>query len=261
VATAPASVAEKRSARPLALWERAAATVVGLAVLVFAIVAIFDHRDNDTGSVGLLAIATLFLIIAITNSTIVSAKIAGNEFVFADATRQAIEATQKAGVALAISPASKKAAGARVGRNVELLKGARVLWVDDRPANNAAIVKLFRDAGAIVQTPVANAEALALLRSDHYDVVISDVGRDVGPDKDDPDAKLMGLDFADEVMELRGQKVILYAARFNPLTYPELSDTERVALAKRVERSTFGRTNRPDELIHLVFDTLERRET
>jgi CheY-like chemotaxis protein len=128
------------------------------------------------------------------------------------------------------------------------------LWTDDHPEYNAAIVELLRRFGTVVETPRSNADGLALLRASRYDVAISDVSRD----NEGPDSDLKGLEFAEQVFNGWGMRVLLFTARFNPATVPNKSDQERLALVRLVQRCVFGITNRTDEALHLILDILER---
>lgn len=56
----------------------------------------------------------------------------------------------------------------------------RILWVDDNPGNNEAHRQLFRAHKIGVYSVTNSADALTLLSLEHYNVVISDMGRDRG---------------------------------------------------------------------------------
>jgi hypothetical protein len=94
----------------------------------------------------------------------------------------------------AVGQAAKRSVLDRLQRNSELLSRARILWTDDHPEYNTAIVELLRRFGAAVETPRSNAEGLALLQASRYDVVISDVARD----NEGPGSNLKGLEFAEQ---------------------------------------------------------------
>jgi signal transduction histidine kinase/CheY-like chemotaxis protein len=64
-------------------------------------------------------------------------------------------------------------APARTGR---MLKGLRVLVVDDEPRVREAITLVLRDAGSKVTTASSAAEAFAALRDGRWDAVVSDIG-------------------------------------------------------------------------------------
>jgi CheY-like chemotaxis protein len=153
-----------------------------------------------------------------------------------------------------VGQAAKRSVLDRLQRNSELLSRARILWADDHPEYNTAIVQLLRKFGATVETPKSNADGLELMRASRYDVVISDVARD----NEGPGSNLKGLEFAEHVFNSWGIRVLLFTARFDPTTVPGKTDQERLALVRLVERCVFGITNRTDEALHLILDVLER---
>ena len=143
---------------------------------------------------------------------------------------------------------AKRGILARLARNADLLSRARLVWVDDHPENNTSIVELLTRFGATVDTPTSNDAA------NRYDVVLSDVGRDqVGND-----AARKGITLATAVFDRFQKQTILFTARFDPLKLPGATDAEKIALAIEVNRTVFGRTNRYDEVLHLILDVLER---
>jgi len=146
----------------------------------------------------------------------------------------------------------------RLDRNADLVREARILWVDDLPANNAALIELLRKIGARIDTAETNDAAFALMRSNRYDAIISDVGRDVGPDAKSERRNLMGIDFAEEVFDTWGQRPLLFVTRFAPTRLPNATADEKLHVTQLVDRTTFGRTNRYDEALHLILDMLER---
>lgn len=58
-----------------------------------------------------------------------------------------------------------------------LLMNRSILWVDDRALNNIFETRIFKRLGASIVSARTTEEALALLRADKFDVVISDVHR------------------------------------------------------------------------------------
>ncbi|MGI2259969.1 response regulator [Shewanella sp. GXUN23E] len=68
---------------------------------------------------------------------------------------------------------------------------ARVLWVDDHPENNLAEREYLQRQGMAVYTAANTSDALMLLAMYHYDVVISDMGR-----QDEP---LAGMKLVDQM--------------------------------------------------------------
>jgi CheY-like chemotaxis protein len=142
----------------------------------------------------------------------------------------------------------------RLQRQADRLRTARILWVDDHPENNTPITTLLREYGAAVDAPRTNATALGLLSAAAYDVIITDVARD----NEGPNSAMMGIELARSVFDRYHKKTVLFTARFDPVTLPGLTDTERLALVAETEKTVFGRTNRTDEALHLILDVLER---
>jgi DNA-binding NarL/FixJ family response regulator len=112
-------------------------------------------------------------------------------------------------------------------------------------------VDLLHRFGATVDTALSNEQALALLKSARYDLVITDVGRD-------QEGPLAGIDLAEAVHRDTNQQVV-FTRVFNPATVPHFSAEDRLVMVKRVQQSVFGTTSRIDEDLHYVLDLLERR--
>lgn len=156
--------------------------------------------------------------------------LAGVEIEFRNSLEQAAENREQV-----LPPADLGHASLRLARSTELVKGARILWIDDQPEKNRHEIALLEKAGARVDVQESSEAARGALRRIRYDVVISDVARG-----DDPKA---GLTFAEELAEQGGAPpVILYVDE----------------VRKPVPASAFGITRRPDELLHLVLDVLAR---
>jgi DNA-binding response OmpR family regulator len=83
---------------------------------------------------------------------------------------------------------------------------ATILWVDDHPSNNSQQVADFRKNQIAVHLAETTEDALKLLAMNHYDLVISDLGR--GEDR------LAGLKMT-EALRARGDKVpvLIYTIR------------------------------------------------
>ncbi len=58
----------------------------------------------------------------------------------------------------------------------------KILWVDDYPSNNDAIIDLYRQQGIEFDLALNTAQALDYLAKGEYDLVISDIGRGSEPD-------------------------------------------------------------------------------
>jgi CheY-like chemotaxis protein len=136
-----------------------------------------------------------------------------------------------------IPPAEKRRALQRARERVGLFKGVQLLWVDDHPENNLNERRMFRQLGVDIDSAKSTEEALAMLAAANYDVVFSDMAR--------ADDAAAGLDLLRRLRE-HGSKapVIFYMGSFDA--------------DKGVPPRAFGATNRPDELLHLTLDVLER---
>jgi AcrR family transcriptional regulator len=140
------------------------------------------------------------------------------------------------------SPAPKESSVLRRARaSHHLIEGARILWIDDRPARAVVEAEVFRELRASVTWASGKDEALEELggRSpgEGFQVIVSDIARGGRPDA--------GVRDLPEILKAApGVPVIFYVAELRP----ELG----------VPRGAFGITNDPEELVHLVFDGLER---
>ena len=87
-------------------------------------------------------------------------------------------------------------------------RSARVLWVDDRPANNEIERKQLRAHGIVFDNVVSTGEALEQLANESYDLVITDLGRSDSSDR----SATAGAAFIDQpVLRQGGPPVIVYA--------------------------------------------------
>lgn len=123
----------------------------------------------------------------------------------------------------------------RLRRVQDVMDGARILWLDDHPEWNSWEIACLETAGARVRTVETTRAALALVR-DGYDVIVSDVARG-----DIPTEGIAALPLFHEAAP--DTPVVLYVGELQ---------------ANGVPAGAFGITNRPDELLHLVLDVLER---
>jgi CheY-like chemotaxis protein len=136
-----------------------------------------------------------------------------------------------------ISAAAPDQVAKRAVRNFTSVVGARVLWVDDHPAwseiESAALEQLGIYA---IDYALSTNDALERLTSGDYDLIITDMTRG-----DDDKA---GLELIARAKAVTQAPIIVYLGELRP----ELG----------TPGGAFGITNRPDELINLVLDALER---
>jgi CheY-like chemotaxis protein len=123
----------------------------------------------------------------------------------------------------------------RAARDAPAIRGARILWVDNDPERNAFEMQTLRSLGMTVATVRSTDAALELLAREEFDAVVSDIKRSNG----------------DSGRETERRVHEHYA--WLPLVF-YVTDLE-----PGVPKGAHGITNRPDELVHLVIDVLERR--
>lgn len=125
----------------------------------------------------------------------------------------------------------------RVALAWQCWQGAHVLWVDDKPADLQAEKSLFESLGASITFVTTSLAGLEELNRRIFAVVISDMSRE--------DERDEGAKFAASVWHMgRPAPVVIY--------------TGQEQTGKPAPPFVFGITNRPDELLHLVMDILER---
>jgi CheY-like chemotaxis protein len=130
----------------------------------------------------------------------------------------------------------------RAARLKPLLKGARLLWIDDHPEPNKPLQKLLegwleRD----VDVALSTTEAQDRMKRHVYDAVVTDLGRDDPTD----DAAQFLENLPDD----------------HPPFVVYLQQLLRDATGRNIllPRKAFAITVRPDELLNLVMDVLERQ--
>lgn len=144
-----------------------------------------------------------------------------------------------------------------VDAQLAALEGARILWVDDEPANNTSYIEELRAAGVSVTIRIDTETALEVLHQSSFDAIISDLKR--GNDA------WAGLRFLEEVRSVDvAIPFAIFAFRVRP-GMPELSEKGilvssnnfnviRRALAEalrgrpRVDQATHLPDDRRDEL-------------
>jgi WD40 repeat protein/tetratricopeptide (TPR) repeat protein/predicted Rossmann-fold nucleotide-binding protein len=118
----------------------------------------------------------------------------------------------------------------------QLLRGIRILWVDDIPANNSAESTYFGGLGADIAIALTTRQAISSLRDNSFDLVLSDMYRG----KNEPEA---GLDLLRQMRNAaRLQPVIIYANRW-----------ARTECQRALDAGAFGCTNQSRELFDLVL--------
>ncbi len=118
------------------------------------------------------------------------------------------------------------------------LRGSKVLWVDDMPANNRHEQAMLKALGIETINAKSTDMAMGLLSANPgmFDLLISDMARDI------PEAGMRML----ERMRTagHGHRVVFYIGRVNP--------------GLGLPATAFGIADEPEDLLHLVLDALER---
>lgn len=130
----------------------------------------------------------------------------------------------------------------RAQRVMAISQKAQVLWVDDMPDNNIYLRDLLRSLGIYVDLAKNTFDAVSMVALTKYDVIISDMKRD----GDSKAGIKMLAEFQQRNLDAY-RWTVFYFSQFDP--------------GRGVPTYAFGATNRPDELIHLILDILERKRS
>lgn len=125
----------------------------------------------------------------------------------------------------------------RVKQHLELFREVRVLWIDDVPDSLRNERKMLQRLQMDIDLAPSSAAAEKMLQENDYDLILSDMARHGD--------NTAGLQFLEKYAQ-RPKRVpfIFYVGTLDP--------------TKGVPPYAFGITNRPDELLHLILDALER---
>jgi hypothetical protein len=123
----------------------------------------------------------------------------------------------------------------RLERTHLFLVGARLLWIDDTPSNNLIEIGILRRLGIIIDLARSSEDAEQRLENSVYDLVLSDMRRE-GDEK-------AGEKFLRKIESSRLVPPLIFY----------------VGKQCDVPATAFGLTTRPDELLNLVADALERQ--
>lgn len=127
----------------------------------------------------------------------------------------------------------------RAREHLDIFQESSLLWLDDNPENNLNEWRMFSQLDMKIELARDTKQALEILHKKKFDVVLSDMARG---DKQDA-----GIQFLKKFRKVnKSTPVIFYIGTFNP--------------EKGIPVGSNGITNRPDELLHLVLDALERRK-
>jgi CheY-like chemotaxis protein len=117
---------------------------------------------------------------------------------------------------------------------------AFVLWVDDRPSNNNYERKALEALGLRITTSLSTEDALEKIRSKHFDLIISDMGRP-------PDPKA-GYTLLDRLRALGINTPFIIYAGSNAQKHKD----------EAKQHGALDSTNNPQELLQLVTAALSK---
>lgn len=121
---------------------------------------------------------------------------------------------------------------------VERTVGRTLLWVDDNPNNNVFEKQALAALGIIISDARSTDEAAALLRSQHFDVIVSDMKRG--------ENAMAGYDLLSQVKTASASAPLIF--------YTNSANDALVEAAK--QKGAFGETNNPERLLLLVASAL-----
>lgn len=142
-----------------------------------------------------------------------------------------------------ITKADRERVLQRAERCRPVLEGKRILWIDDLVANNRKEREMLEALGLKLEQVQSTETAEVAIAPDGggYDLILTDITR--------PESPKAGLEFLERYHKRPADqrvRLIFYIS--------ERREDEKLPLG------AFGLTNRPDELLHLVIDALERAD-
>lgn len=135
-------------------------------------------------------------------------------------------------------PVAESPALRRLQRNARTLENASILWIDDHPDWSRHEEQMLTRVGAHIARAVDLDDALPLAETGPFDLILSDIARS-GSDR----AGIEDLPVLEKAFP--GVPVVFYVGQ--------------VEAGEPPPAGSFGITNDPEELLHLVLDVLERR--
>ncbi|MFZ1430450.1 MAG: hypothetical protein WAS21_27195 [Geminicoccaceae bacterium] len=129
----------------------------------------------------------------------------------------------------------------RAERCRPVLDGKRFLWIDDSVTNNRKERELLEALCLKIEQVQSSALAEKALADGGYDLILSDISR--------PESVTAGLDFLATYRQRPAEQ------RLPLIYYISVRDEDQP-----LPVGAFGLTNRPDTLVHLIIDALERTD-
>lgn len=127
----------------------------------------------------------------------------------------------------------------RAMRVAPVVQGARLLWVDMRPEHNVTEQRILKLLRISVDQALSTDEGLRLLARHRYEVLVSDTTDDS----------------PENAQQLRSR------ARLSGHTMPIILYVSDLEKEQGTPPHVFAICTRPDELLHYIFDALERERS
>ena len=127
----------------------------------------------------------------------------------------------------------------RVQKHFYLFQNISILWFDDNPNTFMNEVKMFHQLGIKIDIVVSLEEALKQLKVNKYNLIISDIKRE--------QSTMNGINTLNKIIE-------------SGYNIPTIFYIGSYSIEKGTPPHAFGITNRPDELLHLTIDILDRNQ-
>jgi hypothetical protein len=168
-------------------------------------------------------------------------KSSGIEFEFViDQINSALELAEKMPKwNIKVSQYEKEIIQKRILKNKECFYNKKIAWIDDEPENLINEISLLKNLNVKINIYKSNSSFIDNGISDlKYDLVLSDIYRDNNTGN--------GLDLLDTILVKEKIPIIFYIGTYDP--------------GLGTPKYTFGITNKPNELFHLIIDVFNRKE-
>ncbi|MGB0660298.1 MAG: hypothetical protein ACPGNV_08965 [Mangrovicoccus sp.] len=182
-------------------------------------------------------------------------------------------AVAKASETLKISKMQERGVLRRAHKMQDLICGSLILWVDDRPSNNDLERLLLEQLGFMVIFATSNDQALERLHAGvEPDVILSDIARPVFDESsvwqrisNKRDQGMAADQILAEIIEEHresedaGVKIPGELSQLE-INIPVIFYVTNLDHKKKAPNGAYGITNRPDDLLHLIMNALERQQ-
>jgi|SRR5471032_154717 len=124
---------------------------------------------------------------------------------------------------------------------LNILRGSKVLWVDDNPENNVSERNSFETLGINFEISLSTEDAISKIKNGNFSAIISDMRRG---EKD-----MAGYELLDALKSFGPNPPLVF---YTASSTPQFQEEAR-------KRGAFGETNSPSELFALVVAAIQSR--